>query len=555
MSEQTLQLETRSLSSLAKVFADAELEVEVEGAPFVSASALGNETFSYQIAFRSRSGLKGIRAKVESELSDVITFRRVGLVPSELPMYDGHDGDLLRSTPGLYPDPLYPIGEEGVQAYPGQWRSLWITVSLHERISAGTKPIRIVLECSEGEVLGEETFLLEVVPSLLPEQKLIHTEWFHVDCLATQYGVEMLSEEHWRLIDRYVQTAVEHGMNMLLTPLFTPPLDTKVGGERPTMQLVDVRLEGEQYRFGFDKLRRWVEMCDSRGIRYFEFSHLFTQWGAAHAPKVMATADGEYKRLFGWETDAGGESYRTFLSRLLPELVAFLRENGLAERCYFHVSDEPAASHLDAYRRASELVRSNIGELPVLECISDYPFYEQGMIANPVSANDHIEPFLDNGVPNLWTYYCCVQYKSVANRFFAFPSYRNRILGMQLYKFQIAGFLHWGYNFWYSQYSLKRLDPYRETDADGAFASGDPYLVYPGEDGPIESIRLEVLYEALQDLRALELLEGVIGREETLSLLEEDLDEPLTFGQFPRDEKWLLNKRARINREIRERLS
>lgn len=551
MSEQTLMLETRSISSLAKVFADAELE----GAPFVSASALGNETFSYQIAFRSRSGMKGIRAKVESELSDVITIRRVGLVPSELPIYDGHDGDLLRSTPGLYPDPLYPIGEEGVQAYPGQWRSLWIAVNLHERISTGTKPIRIVLENSEGEALGEETFLLDVIPSLLPEQKLIHTEWFHSDCLATQYGVEIFGEEHWRLIDRYVGTAAAHGMNMLLTPLFTPPLDTKVGGERPTVQLVDVWLEEGRYRFGFDNLRRWVGMCERNGIRYFEFSHLFTQWGAAHAPKIMATVEGEYKQIFGWETDAGGESYRTFLSLLLPELVAFVRENDLAERCYFHISDEPAASHLDAYRRASELVKSCVGPMPVLDAISDYPFYELGLIEHPVSANNHIEPFLEHGVQNLWTYYCCVQYKDVSNRFFAFPSYRNRILGMQLYKFRITGFLHWGYNFWYSQFSLKRLDPYRETDADGAFASGDPYLVYPGEDGPIESIRLEVMYDALQDLRALERLEGLIGREKTLSLLEEDLDEPLTFSRYPRSENWLLDKRARINRAIRELLS
>ena len=42
---------------------------------------------------------------------------------------------------------------------------------------------------------------------------------------------------------------------MLLTPVFTPPLDTAVGGERRTVQLVDVKAEGNQYTFGFANLK------------------------------------------------------------------------------------------------------------------------------------------------------------------------------------------------------------------------------------------------------------------------------------------------------------
>ncbi|WP_256760509.1 DUF4091 domain-containing protein [Cohnella sp. WQ 127256] len=552
MNQDKIQFETRCLSSLIKVFADTELN----DLPFTKAAALGNETYAFQIAYRSDRGMKGIRTRVESELSHVITIRQIGLVPSELPIYEGHDDDILRSTPGLYPDPLYPIEEDdGIVAYSEQWRSLWVSVDLNERIPAQLYPIGIVVESVDGEKLGEETFELEVLPALLPEQKLIHTEWFHTDCLATQYGVEIWSEEHWQLIDSYVQTAAKHGINMILTPLFTPPLDTKVGGERPTVQLVDVFKEGENYRFDLKKLQRWIDLCSSRGIHYYEFSHLYTQWGASHAPKIMARVNGEYRQLFGWETDAVGEAYQYFITQLLTKLVSFIQDNDLSKRCFFHVSDEPSLAHLETYRKSSELVRSLLGDLPVLDCISDYSFYEQGLIGHPVCANNHIEPFLDHDVSNLWTYYCCVQYKEVSNRFFTFPSYRNRIIGMQLYKFQIAGFLHWGYNFWYSQYSIKRLNPFQITDAGAAFASGDAYLVYPGEQGPMESIRLEILYEALQDLRALELLESLIGREQVLSLLESDLAEPITFSNFPRSDLWLLKKRQEINQAIKDQCS
>jgi hypothetical protein len=76
--------------------------------------------------------------------------------------------------------------------------------------------------------------------------------------------------------------------------------------------------------------------------------------------------------------------------------------------------------------------------------------------------------------------------------------------------------------------------------------------VYPGEQGPIETLRLEVFYEALQDLRALELLESKIGRDRVVAMLEEGLDKPITFSEYPTDAAWLLDKRELINRAIAE---
>ncbi|MFQ9394338.1 MAG: glycoside hydrolase domain-containing protein [Lachnospiraceae bacterium] len=91
--------------------------------------------------------------------------------------------------------------------------------------------------------------------------KVPHTEWFHSDCLANYYGEEVFSEEYWRIVENFVKTAVKHRYNMLLTPIFTPPLDTAVGGERRTVQLVDVTVQADgSYAFGFEKLDRWVEM-------------------------------------------------------------------------------------------------------------------------------------------------------------------------------------------------------------------------------------------------------------------------------------------------------
>ncbi|UJF15626.1 hypothetical protein LZ578_11830 [Jeotgalibaca sp. MA1X17-3] len=78
----------------------------------------------------------------------------------------------------------------------------------------------------------------------LPPQKLIHTEWFHTDGMISYYGVEVFSEDYWEWVEKYLVMAVEHGVNMILTPIVTPPLDTEIGGERPTVQLVGIKKMG-----------------------------------------------------------------------------------------------------------------------------------------------------------------------------------------------------------------------------------------------------------------------------------------------------------------------
>ena len=550
LSNQNL-LETRCLSSLVKVFADEELRdpAKVEG------TALLNEVYSFQVAYkRSGSFLDGITIRAESDILEAITVREVGLVPSDFPMYHNHDNNILRIEPGLFPDPLHPIESTGLTALPNQWQSIWVTVNLTDNIKPAIHKICIKFETVEAGIIAEETFKLEVIDESLPKSKLIQTNWLHTDCIATYYNIDVFSQRHWSLINDFIETAVKHDINMILTPLFTPPLDTEVGDERPTVQLVDIEIKGDTYFFNFDKLKRWVDMCNELGVQYFELSHLYTQWGAKHAPKIMATKNREYKQIFGWETDSAGDEYRNFLSLFLPELVLFIEKNDLSDRVFFHVSDEPNLDNIESYQRASNHMNQFLSKYPIIDALSDYEFYERGFVEKPIPGTNHLELFLENEVPDLWTYYCCGQYVDVSNRFFTFPSARNRIIGMQFYKFNISGFLHWGFNFWYSQLSKRPINPFIVTDADQGFPSGDAFVVYPGENGPIESLRLEVFYEALQDFRALQLLESYVGKEAVIELIEEDLSEPLTFTKYPQGNAWLLEKRELINRKIKENI-
>ena len=386
---------TRLVSSLEKVFCDEELKAS----EWKCGSALRGEVFAFQLAYWGDRRLD-FNCEVVSALKPYISLREVGNVPCELVCY-GFDDNVLRKTPGLFPDPLRPCGGK-LRAMPLQWRSLWVTVKVPEGCDPGGHDIVLHLTKSDSPKAEEnfdykETFTLNVLPVSLPRQALIHTQWFHADCVASHYHAPCWSERHWELLGKYISNAADHGINMLLTPLWTPPLDTAVGGERPTTQLLAISKRGSQYQFDFTRLERWLDLCLSSGIEYFEMSHFFTQWGAKATPKIVVNEDGAEKKLFGWHVPASDPQYASFLSQLMPPLLRLLRSKGLTGKCFFHVSDEPSLANIEDYAKAATMIKGLVEDFPILDALSNVDFYKQGIIQNPVPSVGHIEPFVEAG--------------------------------------------------------------------------------------------------------------------------------------------------------------
>ena len=538
-------MELLILNSLEKVFSDEKPNVS----DIKVISMLKNERMSFQTAFCPETDGK-ITVSLGGVLAEISRAYIVKNIPVGNACFDDADDFYLRKASGNYPDYLLPAeGEISVEK--GNWYSLWIEVS-GNGIITGKNSVTVDIK---GDMTAKAEVEIEIIDAVLPKQELIYTNWYHSDCICNYYGVEPFTDEYWRINKNFIKTAVEHGLNCILTPLFTPPLDTKVGGERKTVQLVKVKKRGGKYSFNFVNLRKWIAMCRECGVEYFEMSHLFTQWGAKHAPKIVATdRKGREKKIFGWFTRTSSKEYDDFLRQFSKKLIEVIDEEGIHEKCFFHVSDEPSNSHLKTYKRRAKLIAECFPGFRVVDALSDYAFYETGAVKNPIPAENDIEPFVGN-VPELWTYYCCAQgSEHVPNRFVSMPSLRNRVLGVLLYKYDIKGFLQWGYNFYNSRYSIKAINPYEVTDAGGDFPSGDSFMVYPADNGEtLDSLRLKVFYDAFQDLAALKALENKIGRDKVLEILEKDLDKPLTFKEYPHDDNWLLKVRENINQMIKEK--
>ena len=541
------------LSSLEKCFADEAIEQK----PALSrASCLRGEDFHFTLAYTADDVPGWLLCKygtLNCKSALAVSFERIEHLPVRFPCYpERNDENYLRKKAGLYPDLLVPMElGEAVQVPYGSLFSIYGTVKVPESTAAGDYTVEVGFDMENGEQITA-CFTLRGIDAVLPEQEISVTQWVHYDCIAGAHGLEIFSEEHWLAIENYLKTAVEHGINTILTPVFTPPLDTAVGGERPTVQLVDVEKTDGGYRFGFKKFRRFTALCEKLGVKKLEISHLFTQWGAYHAPKVIATVDGAQKRIFGWDTEAAGEEYITFLRAFLPALLAEAKALGIEKKLIFHISDEPNKNHLEQYLLVKSKVADILAGYPIYDALSDFDFYEQGVVANPIPANDHIEPFLAAGVKGLWTYYCCGQWKDVSNRFIDMPLQRTRIIGTQFWKYGIAGFLHWGYNFYYTRFSKREINPFVITDGDAFVPAGDTCSVYPAPGGkPYRSLRLVAFYEALCDLGAFRLAEALCGREAVLAVLESEQE--ITFSSYPRSAEFLLSARERINRMIEEK--
>ena len=535
-----MDFKTGQVSSLQRVFLDGRCDLTEHNCD----SVLKGERYSYQIAYKSSEKFFA-EIVIDSPLSQFITVRSVGNVPSELPVYESDCEFCERNEPGLFPDVLFPIENNRVLIKRQNYYALWITVDLPKDTDAGDYEIKIKLK-KDGETISENIFGLHVINAVLPEQKLIYTQWFHSDSIANYYKIPVFCEKFWALVESFIKAAVHTGVHMLLTPVFTPPLDTEIGGERLTVQLVDVKLENGKYSFGFDRFIRWVRLAQKCGIKYFEISHLFSQWGAKYTPKIVAEVNGRQERIFGWETSADSIEYAEFLSAFIPQLIKVIRSLGIEKSTFFHISDEPNEDQIESYSMAKRTVAPLLEDFPIIDALSDYSFYESGIINNPIPCTNDIESFIEKGFPHPWTYYCCGQGGKLSNRFFGMPLSTTRIIGFQLFKYGIEGFLQWGFNFYNSQYSLRSIDPFAVTDADSAFPSGDSFTVYPGKSGAIESVRSEVFFQALQDMRALTLLCDRIGKKRTIAAVEADFG-IITFFDYPRGTEKMLNLRKSVN--------
>jgi hypothetical protein len=468
-----------------------------------------------------------------------VRVRRVGYVPQWHATVDTPASELDGNgyVPGLVPDPLYP----GPKARVGPWenQSFWITIRVPADARPGVRDLT-VRYTFHGTQKAELAAALDVRPLVVQERKDFHvTHWWRPETIYEHYNIDPFGERWWKLAEAYLDNLLAHGNDVIFIQQLFPRRETV---KRPAQMVRITCPSPGHYEFDWSNVRRLVQLARSRGARYFEWSHLWIYWGVRHAMPVYTDKDGQAVLLWPTDTDGHGEVYTNFLRQFLPSFHQFLREENLLDCSFFHLSDEPSAEHIPNYRRARETLRELAPWMKVIDALSDIEFGRQRLTDMPIPIVSSAKAYIDEKIPH-WVYYCCGPRGPYVNRFMDTPLIKVRMTGWLFYRLGAKGFLHWGYNCWQKLEQDAMIDPFTEGAA-GLWPDipyGDAFVVYPGPDGPIDSIRWEVFAESLEDYAMLQSA-GIRPDDPMLGAIED-------YARFPKDVQWLNQAMKQVLKE------
>lgn len=514
-------------------------------------SALKGERVSFQLLCYDDPSLDEkkhvfITHKVEvtGELSKYSRLREVKYVPVVKPVSIEHDENYISTKPGLYPDILSPMTRGCYfNASIEMMTSVWVDLDLPSGMSeVGESELTLTVTDTKNNLkVAECKLTVDIIDAILPEQKLLVTQWLSFNSLWRYHNVKPFGEEFYRILEENIRIAAKNGMNTLFLFAF--------------LGTVKITRRNGEYSFSYKRLERVMAIAKKYGIRRFEVDHLFSAGNAEKASGVRIVENGEETVKFRGESATSPE-YTKFLRAFLKSLIRYMKRKGEDKNLIFHIADEPAKDKIESFRAAKATVADILEGYMIIDALFDIEYYKEGLVTNPVPINGSIQPFLDAGVPDLWTYYCCGPQAKYSNRFISMYSAQNRSLGMQLYKYKLYGFLHWGFCYYMNESTSADLNPYLDNSGENWVSGGDTFLVYPTNHGEVlESLRLLVFHDALQDMRAMQLCESLYSHETVVSAIEEEFGGEVRFDTCAYDGRVILRIRERINEMIKKAIA
>ena len=236
-------------------------------------------------------------------------------------------------------------------------------------------------------------------------------------------------------------------------------------------------------------MKRYTDLAKRLGVRYFEWTNLFTQWGAKHAIRIYENQGAEERLLWSPETPA--TSNLPELPGPVPAAISSLpvRRRSFGAKL-LSCSDEPhGEEHVVNYTRARAMLKELAPWMPVMDALSEIRYGREQLTDMPVPKISVATDFVAEKSPAGVT--TAVGRARYLNRLMDTPLAKIRMNGWLFYRWPFKGFLHWGYNYWYQSQTRRLIDPFSTQDGLmwPVWAYGDSFMVYPGADGPIDSIR------------------------------------------------------------------
>ncbi|MCX8053078.1 MAG: DUF4091 domain-containing protein [Armatimonadetes bacterium] len=424
--------------------------------------------------------------------ADLIRVRLVGTVP----------------TPevGMVCDPLHEVDEFDID----KCAALHLSLRVPRGIPGGVYEGPIILKAN-GEEIAFNRIEAEVANVDLPDARdwsFFLNVWMNPATIARRHGVEVWSEEHFQLLCPYIEDLALHGQKTVVAPICYQPWGVQTRDPYPNS--IRWKKSNGKFEFDFTAFDRYIELHEQYGINRAIHCYTIVQ-GDKNGGNMIEFFDVDAGEIKLVKAAVGDEFYTFAWGSFLKAFVEHLKRRDWLGRAYIGF-DERSPETMEA---AIDFIAEHAPELKVSlagNTIEDlYPkiddlalqigFNERGVTeASPAERSamgiaqllriDTLRSATKRATNMTTSFYVCSGPEH-PNTFLFSPLVESRMLPWLALQGEYDGFLRWSYNDWPD-------DPYNHPEW-GTWPTGDVFFVYPGENGPVSSLRWEQLMEGIAD--------------------------------------------------------
>lgn len=346
--------------------------------------------------------------------------------------------------------------------------------------------------------------------------------WFNPSAIADYYKIDHWSSEHWLLIEKYLKEYASRGGKNITTTITHEPWHkpwlkgvsrSQIAFGYKSMINWSKNLNGE-WEFDYKIFDKYVDLASKIGINGQINAFSLTPFHSNQKIHFFDESSQSNKLL---TLNIGDEVYEEVWATFLKKFSIHLKKKKLFERIYLAFDEKPE----EQMKLVRNIIKNSSPEFLNKTVISGHP--EVGENSNNFSISYMFFPEqpLERGaaVPVLptieeriregrkTTFYLCAE-PAHPNTLTYSPAIEGQLIPWLALKYNTDGYLRWSFNNW-------TKDPFKKPVF--IHSQGDDYQIYPGEKGPISSIRWELLKEGIEDFELFKVIkEGENISEETL---------------------------------------
>lgn len=403
--------------------------------------------------------------------------------------------DKLVSPSGFFPDPI--IDTPSINLRGNYTQPIWVSIKIPNDCPPGLYNGKLVIRgfINKKKVELETSFTIHVYPVTVGTSNIWVTNWFNFSENALEQMndgrfVVPYTKRYWQLLQVIAEKMASFGQNVvMISPL----------------QLAKYSFSKGHYSMDFENFDKYVNTFMNAGaLKRIEGGHIgagIEGYGTAFEVYVpIVSKDTTIFKLFPISSDRAQNFYKQFI----PELISHLKEKGWLSMYMQHIADEPTDQNYQSYISIAAFFKKLAPNVPIIDAIQTKKLNNIVNVWVPLLSvlDKDYDYFLGRQYKGdeLWTYICTVPQGNYANRFIELPLIKPRLIFWIMFRYDLQGYLHWGFNFWNDH-------PFYETvQPNEPWPGGDSYMVYPGYGKLYSSIRFEAQRDGIIDNTLLSML-------------------------------------------------